>query len=171
MANIVVYDLENLKATDPETVHDLAGDEWRRVQKADGYRWTIVNGEITFEGGTARLCDPRMLLVFGWSPLAACLMGIGRGAMDAFLESVAGSGSNMSPTLIRDRPAVHVAVGNAEAAFCAVHSLSSETQHGGQGTRNGQVVQWGVRCSRKAVMPSLASAASRFSTITFSAIP
>ena len=43
----------NLKATGPETVHDLAGNEWRRVQKAEGYRWTIVNGEIIFEGGTA----------------------------------------------------------------------------------------------------------------------
>ena len=66
------------------------------------------------EPGT--LYDPRMLLIHVWGPLAACLIGIGRGAMDAFLETVAGSGSNMSPTHIRDRPAVHTAVGSAEAA-------------------------------------------------------
>ena len=66
------------------------------------------------EPGT--LYDPRMLLIHVLGPLAACLIGIGRGAMDAFLETVAGSGSNMSPTHIRDRPAVHTAVGSAEAA-------------------------------------------------------
>ena len=76
--------------------------------------------EQTVEPGP--LYDPRLLLVFGWSTLAACLMGIGRGAMDAFLESVAGSGSNMSPTLILDRPAVHTAVGSAEAALSSARA-------------------------------------------------
>lgn len=56
-------------------------------------------------------------MVYIWGPFAACLMGIGRGAMNAFLESVAGSGTNTSTTLIRDRPTVHTAVGNAEAAL------------------------------------------------------
>ena len=34
-----------------ETVHDLPDGDWRRVQKkADGWhRYTIVNGEVTFE--------------------------------------------------------------------------------------------------------------------------
>ena len=30
-------------------VHDLPGGEWRRIQKASGYRNVIVNGEITIE--------------------------------------------------------------------------------------------------------------------------
>ena len=64
-ADIVVYDLENLKATDPEIVHDLPGDEWRRVQKAEGYRWTIVNGEITFEDGVTTGATPGKLLRHG----------------------------------------------------------------------------------------------------------
>ena len=53
-ADIVVYDLANLRRTpewDYETVHDFPANEWRRVQRAEGYRWTIVNGEITFEDG------------------------------------------------------------------------------------------------------------------------
>jgi hypothetical protein len=33
-----------------EVVHDLPGGEWRRIQKASGYRNVIVNGEITIEG-------------------------------------------------------------------------------------------------------------------------
>ena len=50
-ADILVYDFENLTTTATEVVHDLPGDEWRRVQKAEGYRWTIVNGEVTLEDG------------------------------------------------------------------------------------------------------------------------
>ena len=61
-------------------------------------------------------------LVYFWGPFATCLLGIGRGAMDTFLESVAGSGTNMSPTPIRDRPAVHAAVGNAEAALSSARA-------------------------------------------------
>ena len=53
-ADIVVYDLENLRRIpewDYEIVHDFPANEWRRVQRAEGYRWTLVNGEITFEDG------------------------------------------------------------------------------------------------------------------------
>jgi N-acyl-D-aspartate/D-glutamate deacylase len=49
-ADIVVYDLDKLQPTPIETVHDLPGGDWRRVQKAEGYHYTIVNGAITFEG-------------------------------------------------------------------------------------------------------------------------
>jgi N-acyl-D-amino-acid deacylase len=30
-------------------VHDLPGGEWRRVQRARGYRYVLVNGAITIE--------------------------------------------------------------------------------------------------------------------------
>ena len=50
-ADIVVYGLEKLALNPPEVVHDLPGGNWRRVQKAEGYRWTMVNGEITQEDG------------------------------------------------------------------------------------------------------------------------
>jgi len=64
-ADIIVYDLENLKATESEVLHDLPGGEWRRVQKAEGYRWTIVNGEITFEDGVTTGATPGKLLRHG----------------------------------------------------------------------------------------------------------
>ena len=50
-ADIVVYDLEGLKLLPVEIAHDLPGGEWRRVQRAEGYRWTLVNGRVTFEDG------------------------------------------------------------------------------------------------------------------------
>jgi len=46
-ADIVVYDLEKLAVKPMEAVHDLPEGDWRRVQKATGYRYTIVNGEVT----------------------------------------------------------------------------------------------------------------------------
>jgi N-acyl-D-amino-acid deacylase len=50
-ADIVIYDLEKLRVKPMETVYDLPNNDWRRVQKAEGYRYTIVNGQITFEDG------------------------------------------------------------------------------------------------------------------------
>ena len=50
-ADLVVYDLENLKLLPPEVAKDLPGNEWRRIQKAAGYRWIMVNGQVTFEDG------------------------------------------------------------------------------------------------------------------------
>ena len=52
-ADIVVYDLENLTLLPSEIAHDLPGGDWRRIQTAEGYRWVMVNGEITFEDGKA----------------------------------------------------------------------------------------------------------------------
>ncbi len=46
-ADIVVYDYENLKVLPDEIAHDLPGNEWRRIQRASGYRYVLVNGEVT----------------------------------------------------------------------------------------------------------------------------
>ena len=68
-ADIVVYDLDNLKCVperpDSEIVHDLPGGEWRRVQRAEGYRWTLVNGVVTFENGECTGATPGALLRHG----------------------------------------------------------------------------------------------------------
>ena len=45
-----------------EVAEDLPGGEWRRIQKAKGYRWTLVNGEITFEDGEPTGAMPGRLL-------------------------------------------------------------------------------------------------------------
>jgi N-acyl-D-aspartate/D-glutamate deacylase len=53
-ADVVVYDLAKLRRTpewDYEIAHDFPANEWRRIQRAEGYRWTIVNGVVTFEDG------------------------------------------------------------------------------------------------------------------------
>lgn len=43
-ADVVIYDYENLELLPSEIVYDLPGDEWRYVEGAEGYRYTIVNG-------------------------------------------------------------------------------------------------------------------------------
>jgi N-acyl-D-aspartate/D-glutamate deacylase len=48
-ADLVVYDYDKLECLPTEVVHDLPGDEWRRVQRAKGYRFVLVNGEVTIE--------------------------------------------------------------------------------------------------------------------------
>ncbi len=50
-ADIVVYDLPNLKLLPIEVAYDLPAGEWRRIQKAEGYRHILVNGIETFQDG------------------------------------------------------------------------------------------------------------------------
>ena len=64
-ADIVVYDLARLRRTpewDYEIAHDFPANEWRRIQRAEGYRWTLVNGEVTFEEGRCSGATPGRLL-------------------------------------------------------------------------------------------------------------
>jgi N-acyl-D-aspartate/D-glutamate deacylase len=61
-ADIVVYNLEKLAVRPMETVRDLPDGDWRRVQKADGYRFIIVNGQITFEDNVCSGALPGKLL-------------------------------------------------------------------------------------------------------------
>jgi N-acyl-D-aspartate/D-glutamate deacylase len=48
-ADIVIYDYERLEALPGEVAHDMPGGEWRRVQRAQGYRYILVNGRVTIE--------------------------------------------------------------------------------------------------------------------------
>ena len=48
-ADVVVYDLEKLECLPTEVAHDLPGGEWRRIQRARGYRFVLVNGQVTIE--------------------------------------------------------------------------------------------------------------------------
>ncbi|HEV3114864.1 MAG TPA: amidohydrolase family protein [Candidatus Binataceae bacterium] len=64
-ADIVVYDFDRLTITPVEKVHDLPGGEWRRVQRAEGYRYIIVNGETTFIDGKSTGECPGQLLRHG----------------------------------------------------------------------------------------------------------
>jgi N-acyl-D-amino-acid deacylase len=67
-ADVVVYDLNGL-GVDPEWIgevtHDLPGGEWRRVQRARGYRSIIVNGVETFADDQCTGATPGKLLRHG----------------------------------------------------------------------------------------------------------
>jgi N-acyl-D-aspartate/D-glutamate deacylase len=61
-ADIVVYELDKLAVRPTETIKDLPDGDWRRVQKADGYNYLIVNGQITFEDGKCTGALPGKML-------------------------------------------------------------------------------------------------------------
>ena len=67
-ADVVVYDMDAL-AIDPPWIgsveHDLPAGEWRRVQRAIGYKAIIVNGEVTFADGKCTGATPGKLLRHG----------------------------------------------------------------------------------------------------------
>src|SRR5439155_553611 len=48
-ADVVVYDYERLECLPAEVAYDFPGGEWRRIQRARGYRFVLVNGDVTIE--------------------------------------------------------------------------------------------------------------------------
>jgi len=61
-ADIVIYDLDTVQALPSEIAYDLPANEWRRVQKAEGYKYIMVNGDVTFQDGTCTGATPGKLL-------------------------------------------------------------------------------------------------------------
>ncbi|HWA61189.1 MAG TPA: amidohydrolase family protein, partial [Caulobacteraceae bacterium] len=51
LADINVIDFDALRLYRPEAVYDLPAGGRRLVQRADGYRYTIKSGQVTFEDG------------------------------------------------------------------------------------------------------------------------
>lgn len=64
-ADILVYDFENLKILPEEHLYDLPAGDWRLACQAEGYRYIMVNGEVTFEDGVCTGATPGKLLRHG----------------------------------------------------------------------------------------------------------
>ena len=50
-ADINLIEFDSLRLHPPEMVFDLPANGRRFVQRADGYKFTIVSGEVTFQDG------------------------------------------------------------------------------------------------------------------------
>ena len=50
-ADVNVIDLEGMRLAMPEVVNDFPGDAGRLIQKATGYDYTLVNGQVFMESG------------------------------------------------------------------------------------------------------------------------
>ncbi|MGD9603441.1 MAG: amidohydrolase family protein [Gammaproteobacteria bacterium] len=74
-ADIVVYDFEKLRRVpevDYEVAYDFPAHEWRRIQRAEGYRFILVNGVVTFQDGVCTGATPgRLLRLNHWETAAA----------------------------------------------------------------------------------------------------
>ncbi|TDD98129.1 N-acyl-D-amino-acid deacylase family protein [Actinomadura rubrisoli] len=64
-ADIVVYDYATLRSLPEEVAHDVPGGDWRRTRKAEGYRYIVVNGQVTFDDGRPTGTTPGRLLRHG----------------------------------------------------------------------------------------------------------
>ena len=61
-ADILIYDFDKLGWTETEKVFDLPAGDWRRITKGIGYRYTLVNGDVTFVDGETTGATPGHLL-------------------------------------------------------------------------------------------------------------
>jgi len=64
-ADVNVIDLDALTLHAPEMVFDLPAGGRRLIQKVDGYRYTVVSGEVTFEDGEPTGARPGALVRAG----------------------------------------------------------------------------------------------------------
>lgn len=69
-----------------------------------------------------RLYHPRLLRMATHAPVAAVALGLAQGAIDGVVALAAKSGSSSSDVLLRDRPEVQLAIGEASAAVGAARS-------------------------------------------------
>jgi N-acyl-D-aspartate/D-glutamate deacylase len=67
-ADLVIYDYNGLKLLPQEIAHDMPAGEWRRVQRAEGYRYIMVNGEVEFVDGRPTGALAGSLLRHGAAP-------------------------------------------------------------------------------------------------------
>jgi N-acyl-D-amino-acid deacylase len=61
-ADVNVIDLEALTLHAPQMVFDLPAGGRRLIQRADGYKYTIVSGEVIYENGEATGALPGKLI-------------------------------------------------------------------------------------------------------------
>jgi N-acyl-D-amino-acid deacylase len=64
-ADVNLIDFDNLRLHQPEVVHDLPAGGRRLVQRADGYRATLVGGIPVFENGEETGARPGRLVRAG----------------------------------------------------------------------------------------------------------
>jgi N-acyl-D-amino-acid deacylase len=61
-ADVNVIDLDALKLHAPQMVFDLPAGGRRLIQRAEGYRFTILSGEVTFQDGVPTEAMPGKLI-------------------------------------------------------------------------------------------------------------
>ena len=61
-STVIVYDLDSLAIGPSEKVHDMPAGEWRQVQRASGYQYVLVNGEVTIQVDEETGTSPGRLL-------------------------------------------------------------------------------------------------------------
>jgi N-acyl-D-aspartate/D-glutamate deacylase len=64
-ADLNLVDLDGLRLHEPEMVFDLPAGGRRLVQRVDGYRTTVVAGQVTFDDGEPTGARPGRLVRFG----------------------------------------------------------------------------------------------------------
>jgi N-acyl-D-aspartate/D-glutamate deacylase len=70
-ADLIVYDPAALDVAPKhqyEVAHDLPGGDWRKIKRAVGMRYIVVNGELTFEDGVCTGQTPGEIISNGPSP-------------------------------------------------------------------------------------------------------
>ncbi len=60
LADLNVIDFDQLRLYRPEAIYDLPAGGRRLVQRADGYRYTVKSGQVTFEDGESTGAPSRL---------------------------------------------------------------------------------------------------------------
>ena len=97
--------------------HDYSVDDWF-VPEENTFSLTDAPVE------TGPLYHPRLVMVAVWTPYVANLLGMARGAMDAFIELAREASSTHSITTLRDRASVQGVVGEVEGIISGARAYA-----------------------------------------------
>ena len=97
--------------------HDYSVDDWF---VPDEHTFSLSNPPVE----TGPLYHPRLVMVVVWTPYVANLLGMARGAMDAFIQLAGEVASTGSMATLRDRASVQQVVGEAEGIISGARAYA-----------------------------------------------
>ena len=97
--------------------HDYSVDDWFVPEENT---FSLIDPPVE----TGPLYHPRLVMVAVWTPYVANLLGMARGAMDAFIELAREAGSTHSTTTLRDRASVQGVVGEVEGIISGARAYA-----------------------------------------------
>ena len=120
---VTIHDTWSVVGMSGTGSHDYSVEDWFVPEE---HTFSLTDPPV--EKGP--LYHPRLVMVAVWTPYVANLLGMARGAMDAFIELAAEAGSTHSTATLRERGAVQAVVGEVEGIISSARAFALDALDG-----------------------------------------
>ena len=120
---VTIHDTWSVVGMSGTGSHDYSVEDWFVPEE---HTFSLTDPPV--EKGP--LYHPRLMMVAVWTPYVANLLGMARGAMDAFIELATEAGSTHSTATLRERAAVQAVVGEVEGIISSARAYALDALDG-----------------------------------------